>query len=124
MPFNFELPHIVHPAFLDSIFHMLLPSLMPEGMHMSAVGVPTHFEYLYVAADISKNPGDDVIGYSEAIPPLSRETHGNLVVMDADLTKPVVVIENLTCTAVASAGNEQDATRQLGSKLVWKADVN
>ncbi|KIW56108.1 hypothetical protein PV05_04791 [Exophiala xenobiotica] len=124
MPFNFELPHIVHPAFLDSIFHMLLPSLMPEGMHMSAVGVPTHFEYLYVAADISKNPGDDVIGYSEAIPPLSRETHGNLVVMDADLTKPVVVIENLTCTAVASAGNEQDATRQLGSKLVWKPDVN
>ncbi|KAL6244509.1 Type I Iterative PKS [Rhinocladiella similis] len=124
MPFNFELPHIVHPAFLDSIFHMLLPSLMPEGMHMSAVGVPTHFEYLYVAADISKTPGDDVIGYSEAIPPLSRETHGNLVVMDAELTKPVVVIENLTCTAVASAGNEQDGTRQLGSKLVWKTDVN
>ncbi|KAK6383872.1 Type I Iterative PKS [Exophiala oligosperma] len=124
MPFNFELPHIVHPAFLDSIFHMLLPSLMPEGMHMSAVGVPTHFEYLYVAADISKTPGDDVIGYSEAIPPLSRETHGNLVVMDAGLTKPVVVIENLTCTAVASAGNEQDGLRQLGSELIWKTDVN
>lgn len=124
MPFKYELPHIVHPAFLDSIFHMLFPSLMPEGMHMSAVGVPTFFKYMYVSADISRTPGDNVVGYSEAVPPLSRETHGNLVVADAEFTKPVLVITNLTCTAVASSGTGDMVSRKLGSKLEWKKDVS
>jgi len=124
MPLKYELPHIVHPAFLDSIFHMLAPSLMPEGINMSAVGVPTFFKYMYVSADISRTPGDKVVGYSEAIPPLSRETHGNLVVADAEFTKPVLVITNLTCTAVASTGTGDEVSRKLGSRLEWKEDVN
>ncbi|KAK5055268.1 hypothetical protein LTR84_013018 [Exophiala bonariae] len=124
MPFDYELPHIVHPAFLDSIFHMLLPSLMPDGMHMSTVGVPTFFEYMYVSAGISRTPGDKVVGYSEAIPPLSRETHGNLVVADAEFTKPVIIVNNLTCTAVASAGQSEMWSRKLGSRLEWKTDVD
>jgi NADPH:quinone reductase-like Zn-dependent oxidoreductase/SAM-dependent methyltransferase len=124
MPLGYELPHVVHPALLDSIFHMLLPSLMPEGMHMSNVGVPTFFENMYVSAEISKTPGDELIGYSEAIPPLSRETHGNLVLMDAGFTKPLVVINNLIGTAVASASQNQELSRKLSSRLEWKKDVN
>jgi acyl transferase domain-containing protein/NADPH:quinone reductase-like Zn-dependent oxidoreductase/SAM-dependent methyltransferase len=123
MPNNHEFPHIIHPAFLDSLFHMMLPTLMPGGLDMSAVGVPTFFEYIYVAADISNTPGVEMCGYSQAIPPLSRETDGNIVVADLEWTKPQVIVRNLRCTTVSSSSDSDVLSRKLGSRLLWKPDV-
>jgi acyl transferase domain-containing protein/NADPH:quinone reductase-like Zn-dependent oxidoreductase/2-polyprenyl-3-methyl-5-hydroxy-6-metoxy-1,4-benzoquinol methylase len=124
MPNNHEFPHIIHPAFLDSLFHMMLPTLMPGGLDMTAVGVPTFFEYLYVASDISNKPGVEMYGYSQAIPPLSRETNGNIVVADSEWKKPQVIVRNLRCTTVSSSSDNDTLSRKLGSHLLWKADVD
>lgn len=123
MPNNHEFPHIIHPAFLDSLFHMMLPTLMPGGLDMTAVGVPTFFEYIYVASDISNKTGVEMYGYSQAVPPLSRETDGNIVVADSEWKKPQVIVRNLRCTTVSSSSDDDTLSRKLGSRLLWKPDV-
>ncbi|RMZ66024.1 beta-ketoacyl synthase domain-containing [Pyrenophora seminiperda CCB06] len=47
MPKSFEFPHIVHPATLDSVLHLVFPSISGEGQELNEAVVPRSFERIF-----------------------------------------------------------------------------
>ncbi|KAF4545822.1 Polyketide synthase [Lasiodiplodia theobromae] len=63
---GFEFPHVMHPATMDSIFHMVLAAL-DEGRPVREAAVPYHIDEMFVAADQPHTPGDIFTGYGKLV---------------------------------------------------------
>lgn len=71
MPKEHESPHVMHPATIDSIFHMVLASLN-AGRPVKQAAVPYSIEEIYVAYDQPKTPGSLCAAYRRL---LSQDGH-------------------------------------------------
>jgi acyl transferase domain-containing protein len=63
MPANFEYPHIMHPATMDAIFHLLLATVN-DGRPTEEAAVPYHLEDMFVTAELPQKDGSLFQGYS------------------------------------------------------------
>ncbi|KAI0886112.1 ketoacyl-synt-domain-containing protein [Annulohypoxylon maeteangense] len=127
MPANFEYPHIVHPATLDSIFQTAF-----------AIGgdpmVPSFIGSLYLSAesDMLSTTGQELAVRTQADLQGSRDASASFVVADdswfgnADLRNhPLIVIKDMTFTALASTLTSAENGflanhHNLCSEIVWE----
>ncbi|KAL0937741.1 polyketide synthase (beta-ketoacyl synthase domain-containing protein) [Colletotrichum truncatum] len=119
MPANFEYPHIIHPATLDSMFQTLF-AIDKKPM------VPSHIESIFVSADISHDIGHEFTGCATAEMIGLREATGSIaMVSDAhDWAYPSVLVEGLHFKALSTPPIENGGFipnyRNLCSTVVWK----
>ena len=130
MPNKYEFPHVVHPAVLDTIFQMVLPALTGIRESIKVAMMPTSVRRLWVSADINRNPGDELHGYTSSNNAGFRVADGEAVIYDHEWQRPQVVIEGFRCTALTSmtegvmSTSSASTTRKLCSQLAWKEDVD
>lgn len=130
MPHEFEYPHLIHPATLDSVLQMALPALTGTGESLKVAMMPTAFKNIYISSNISNLPGDELHGYSFSHNPGYRESDADIVVYDSNWRNPQIVIKQFRTTALTALteglmSNESASdTRKLCSQLVWKEDVD
>jgi acyl transferase domain-containing protein/NADPH:quinone reductase-like Zn-dependent oxidoreductase/NAD(P)-dependent dehydrogenase (short-subunit alcohol dehydrogenase family) len=131
MPANFEYPHVMHPATMDSIFHLLLAALN-NGRPVEEAAVPYGIDEMFVAYDQPHGAGALFSGYGKLVSK-SEDGHelvGDLVISDESFSAPKMVITGFTLRQVtstdgANASAASGATESSKcAELVWKPDVD
>ncbi|KAF3058250.1 Lovastatin diketide synthase LovF [Daldinia childiae] len=128
MPHNFEYPHIIHPATLDSMIHMALPSYTKMNEDITSAMVPTGICRLIVSADVPNRPGVVLSGYSQRNKLDSGDDEWSIFVADTQWDKSLVTFEGIKC-AVVHDDNEGDIAsaqylRKLATVFEWKPDIS
>jgi hypothetical protein len=80
MPHEFEYPHLIHPATLDAIFHLMLVSVS-SGAAWKEAAVPFRLRRMFVANEQPQGAGSLFSGYSTATSS-GAELSADLVVSD------------------------------------------
>ncbi|PVI02664.1 PKSN polyketide synthase for alternapyrone biosynthesis [Periconia macrospinosa] len=130
MPANFEFPHVMHPATMDSIFHLLLAALN-DGRPVSEAAVPYGIDDMFVAYEQPRVAGDLFSGYGKLVSKSTdgHELVGDLIISDEEWSAPKLVITGFTLREVTS-GDNTDNTAAFGAaksrcaELVWNPDID
>lgn len=132
MPENFEYPHLIHPALLESLTHMMIPALTGTKTALKETLVPIFFGSVYISNDITIKPGDELQGYAIAKWHNHNLAEGSIVALDPRKTQPLVVITEMQCQALPTwdvGANEWQPVsetsikyRKLCSQMDWKID--
>jgi NADPH:quinone reductase-like Zn-dependent oxidoreductase/NAD(P)-dependent dehydrogenase (short-subunit alcohol dehydrogenase family)/malonyl CoA-acyl carrier protein transacylase len=91
MPSQFEYPHLIHPATLDSIFHMQALGYLHTLSGDESL-VPISIESVYISADISTKAGSELIGYAKSEKTDIGDFTGDIVLSDAAWLSPKAVV--------------------------------
>lgn len=130
MPHEFEYPHLIHPATLDAIFHLLFVGFA-EGGALKEATVPVTMGKMYLAANLPQGAGAKYVGYTEAVNIGEREFEGNIVVSDEKWSSPKIIIQNFAAREVSSgasaaatlADSLSTGSPKRCAQLQWKEDV-
>ena len=130
MPQEFEFPHLIHPATLDAIFHLIFVALY-EGESMDEASIPVSMERMFIAADLPSGAGAKYCGFSKAVKTDVREASGDLVLSDKTWTEAKVIVRNMTVREVSSgsaqitqASSAADESPKRIAQLQWKEDLD
>ncbi|KAI1100340.1 putative polyketide synthase [Jackrogersella minutella] len=128
MPQNFEYAHVIHPATLDSIIHIALPSYTKVDEDISTAIVPTAIGRLVVSAGVPSSPDTVLSGYSQRNQNESGNDEWSIAVANTEWDKPLVTFEGIKCTAVHDASNDDASSaqnlRKLATVFEWHPDVS
>ncbi|PGH17660.1 hypothetical protein AJ79_01022 [Helicocarpus griseus UAMH5409] len=132
MPANFEYAHVMHPATMDAIFHLLLAAFN-DGRPIHEAAVPYSIGDMFVAAEQPQRAGGRFHGYGQLVSKSEggREMTGDLVVSDESWSAPRLTVKDFVLRQVTSAdsstvtGNSSkvDALKKC-ARVVWREDVN
>ncbi|KAJ4413542.1 Type I Iterative PKS [Gnomoniopsis sp. IMI 355080] len=133
MPFNFEYPHIIHPATLDAIFHLMVYTVADSSGALKEAAVPYHLKRLYLATKgLPRSAGSLFHGYATSNKTKSKgQLSANLVVSDDTWKDPMVIVDGLVMRQVTAgtSSNEISDGISAGQKieprctlLQWKLD--
>ncbi|KAL2784619.1 hypothetical protein BJX66DRAFT_348187 [Aspergillus keveii] len=101
MPKHYETPYIIHPATMDSIFHLVIASL-DAGQPAKHAAVPYSIDEIYVALDQPTEAGTLYSGYGRLLSQNGHEIITELVVSDQDWAKPRLTVKNFVLRQVTS----------------------
>ncbi|KAL8995313.1 MAG: hypothetical protein Q9169_004917 [Polycauliona sp. 2 TL-2023] len=127
MPHAYEYDHVIHPSTLDNILQMLFPAMTGLNEELTVAKVPTSIGRLFVSSSVPRTPGTSLQGYSKADTVGFRDVEASVVVSDSSWAKPMVIADNVRCTAL-STSNEGNAVgdapgRNLAASMQWMEDV-
>ncbi|MCJ1251044.1 hypothetical protein MMC30_008275 [Trapelia coarctata] len=132
MPSQREFPHVIHPATLDAIFHLIFVALF-EGKPMNEAAIPVTVEKLFVAASQPIGPGAEFIGFSTATKINDRDSSGSIVVSDQTWSSAKVLVTNMVVRKVSSpsaaptSGVLSSSTNKVPKRIAqlrWKEDID
>lgn len=125
MPMGFEYPSVIHPATLDSVLHLLFPSISGGEQSISEAVVPISFDRVFVSADIPNIPGTDLHGISTANKMSYTTWTSSIKISDEDYCKPLVIMEGLGLASIGGDNsNNAVETRASCFQQVWHEDVD
>jgi len=126
MPHQYEYPHLIHPATLDAIFHLLFAGFaQDEGMKESAV--PVNMERMFIAAECPQGAGTKYLGYTQGTKAEGRDLAGDIVLSDDQWSEPKVVI-SISARKVTSSSSDSQGASFIEAKRTatpeWKEDFS
>nr|ALQ32965.1 putative polyketide synthase [Fusarium scirpi] len=107
MPSHHESSHVIHPATLDSIFHLVIASLDSGRPKRSAV--PYSIGELYIARDQPQGPGALYSGYGRLLSRDGHEMATELFVSDESWKEPRITIKDFLLRQVTSGVDSETA---------------
>ncbi|KDN69916.1 putative PKSN polyketide synthase for alternapyrone biosynthesis protein, partial [Colletotrichum sublineola] len=111
MPFGYEFPHVIHPATLDAIFHLIVVAV-GGGPSMTEAAVPYQLEKIYIASDLPSSAG--------AVFVLRIRQEGLKQGQDDVVLKGLVMRQVTSDSADSDASNDSITKRT--TQLIWKPD--
>ena len=125
LPKKAERAHVIHPATLDGIFHLVFAAHKDDKGHLNEALVPKSIDEMTVSARIPAGNSARLKGVCTADKHGGREVMAEVTMLDEGLGSPVVSMKGFcwaTLTARSSAEDQEDGpvTRKLFSKLEWK----
>ncbi len=102
MPSQFEYPHLIHPATLDSVFHMQALGYLHTLSGDESL-VPISIESVYVAADIPAEAGFEFNGYAKSIKTETGDFIGDIVLSDDAWSSPKAVVRGFLSRDMSTA---------------------
>ncbi|UQC74786.1 beta-ketoacyl synthase domain-containing protein [Colletotrichum lupini] len=122
MPKGFEYPFVVHPATLDSVLHLLFPSISGEDQSLSEAVVPFSFDRIFVSAKLSTVPGTKLHGCSTA-QKTSYTTWKSSITISEDLSEPAIIMDGLSLASVGEGeASQAQETRASCFGQTWHED--
>ncbi|KAK2057699.1 hypothetical protein LY76DRAFT_656636 [Colletotrichum caudatum] len=119
-------PHVVHPAFLDAVFHLCFAALMGDGNKMKSAMVPTQIDEICLSMRLPTDVGKQLRGFCHAKRAGLKSLEAEMAVMDEQEARPVLTIRGFCCTQVdGSTSGDSDAevtaiTKKYASRMVWR----
>jgi acyl transferase domain-containing protein len=127
MPEGFEFPHVMHPATMDAIFHLLLAAFN-DGCPVDEAAVPYSIEDMFVAADQPQEVGSRFRGYGELVSKNNdgHEIVGDLTMSDELWSNPKLIVKGFALRQV-TASNDSTVDNALLStekcaSIKWSED--
>ncbi|KAK9774993.1 hypothetical protein SCAR479_08267 [Seiridium cardinale] len=130
MPHGFEFPHIIHPATLDAIFHLMVAAVS-NGAKWKEAAVPYKLEKMYIASDLPQGSGALFSGYSERTHRIDGELSADLVVSDETWNEAKIIVDGLVLRQVTAGAVRADSSDEQMSRgdfdkrcamIDWKLD--
>ncbi|KAM6480831.1 hypothetical protein HDV62DRAFT_398719 [Trichoderma sp. SZMC 28011] len=129
MPMEYEFPHLLHPATLDSAFHLAFAALETQE-EMLRPAVPVSIERVFIAADLPSSPGSKFLGMASTKRTGKASLVADILFADTEARGPQIVIESMGLSDVGEASQDAgyNATNSVASNLrtadiVWKEDI-
>ncbi|KAF7195680.1 Highly reducing polyketide synthase alt5, partial [Pseudocercospora fuligena] len=123
MPQRFEYDHVIHPATLDSVLHLLFPSISGSEQSLNEAVVPFSFDRIYISADVPRVPGTKLVGMCSAKKTSYTTWVSSITVATEGLEAPVITMEGLGLASVGSS-SEQPETRASCFTQEWHPNVD
>lgn len=127
MPFEHEFPHLIHPATLDAIFHLMVVAVA-GGESLTEAAVPSMVEKLYISFDLPQGQDQQYMGYAERVYRRDKKLCADLVISDSEWKAPKVVVKGLIMTRVSSTLDgakvlsREGENEKKSTKPVWDLD--
>ncbi len=132
MPENFEYPHVIHPALLESLTHVMIPALTGPKTALKETLVPQAVESVYISNDIITKPGHVLKACATAKWHNSSLAEGDIVALDSQGSRPLVIITKMQYKKLPKwdvGANEWQPTvetstkyRKLCNQMRWEID--
>ncbi|PKK41981.1 hypothetical protein CI102_15066, partial [Trichoderma harzianum] len=128
MPMEYEFPHLLHPATLDSAFHLAFAALETQE-EMLRPAVPVSIERVFISADLPSSPGSKFLGMASTKRTGKASLVADILFADTEVRGPQIVIESMGLSDVGEASQDAGyATNSVASNLrtadiVWKEDI-
>ncbi|KAI8269455.1 Highly reducing polyketide synthase [Colletotrichum sp. SAR11_239] len=124
MPKGFEYPSVVHPATLDSVLHLLFPSISGEDQSLSEAVVPFSFDRIFVSAKLSSVPGTKLHGCSTA-QKTSYTTWKSSITISEDQSEPMIIMDGVSLASVGEGeASQSQETRASCFGQYWHEDAD
>ncbi|EKG12367.1 Beta-ketoacyl synthase [Macrophomina phaseolina MS6] len=107
MPQKYEYPCVVHPATLDSVLHLLFPSISGAEQSLNEAVVPFSFDRIFVSAEIPSTPGTKLHGFSTAQKTSYTTWTSSITIATEDLQSPQIIMEGLGLASVGASDNQK-----------------
>ncbi|KAJ5546921.1 Acyl transferase/acyl hydrolase/lysophospholipase [Penicillium frequentans] len=123
MPKQYMHSHLIHPATMDSMIHMMIAaSIDLSGKPaLNHIRLPTYIRDMWVSSDLSAAPLNDFFGHATVVNGASDKLQGHIRIMGAG-GQPRIRIDGIELTRLESTSIENDE-RKLCSAVDWKPDV-
>ncbi|KAH9204906.1 polyketide synthase, partial [Leptodontidium sp. 2 PMI_412] len=125
MPAEYQQPHVLHPATLDTCFQTAFPALMNAGQ-MSSSFVLSSIDEMEVSSDVSSKPGTELLVQATVEPFGRTKQRAEITIGDSILTQPsLITIRGLGFTSTSSSlisSNLEDG-RKLCHRVEWSPDT-
>lgn len=117
--------HVIHPATLDAIFHLIFGAMRESKDGMTQLMVPKTMDEVVISADIPHTAGAQLKGFSDIISRGYREIIADLVVGDGITNTPAVKISGLCLQEVGGHAEllDSQSARNVCSSLVWRPSI-
>ncbi|KAK2055854.1 hypothetical protein LY76DRAFT_661041 [Colletotrichum caudatum] len=124
MPHGYEYLHLIHPATLDAIFHLVYVAMRGR-QPVKEAAIPQSIGELFISADLPQRNNGRFTGYSHVAPTGARGFLGSIFVSDEHWQEPKVIVRNMVMTKVSSTAPGE--ARQLArpkrvAQIFWKED--
>lgn len=126
MPSGYLQPHVIQPATLDSMIHMIPFALQ------SAVGapplrepsVPVAFKSLWISSNIEKEAGHTFTCHSSATPSSHSKFISDITLWDEQSRNARVICKGLQIGPLQEFALREAGQRQLCFNVSWKPDID
>ncbi|TLD17608.1 uncharacterized protein PgNI_02610 [Pyricularia grisea] len=98
-----ERPHIVHPTFLDAVFHLGFAALMGDGQKVINPMVPTYINEIYLSNRLPINVKKHLKGFAYIKMAGLKNLQTKIAIMDEQESSPVLTIRGLYCSQINNA---------------------
>ncbi|XP_014551034.1 hypothetical protein COCVIDRAFT_31369 [Bipolaris victoriae FI3] len=113
MPKGYEFPHVIHPATLDSVLHLLFPSISGKEQALREAVVPRSFDRIFISANTPKVAGTELHGCSTAKKLSYTTWNADIIISESSMLEPIIVMEGLV---LASVGSTEDMSKRLETR--------
>ena len=131
MPKEFEFDHLLHPATMDSFLQMIIPALAQgEKKSVKDPYIPTFMQEITFSTNMPTTPGYRFQAISEAKMHGFRDAFASIVILDEISLAPVIRIDGMKCTALATSGSitgtgtSEASIRKHCCTAIWEPDVD
>ena len=123
MPEKFEYPFVIHPATLDSVLHLLFPSISGADQSLSEAVVPYAVDRLFISTEIPSAPGTKLHGFSTAQKASYTTWTSSICVSTQDYHSPLIIMEGLGLASLGASEDQSLAeTRAQCFDMTWHED--
>ncbi|KUL82178.1 hypothetical protein ZTR_09578 [Talaromyces verruculosus] len=125
MPQGFEYPYVIHPVTLDSMLHLLFPSISGQEQSLHEAVVPFSFDRIFIDARMPSTPRTRLVGYTSAQKASYTTWTSSISVSTEDWTSPLILIEGL-CLASVGANDTTNVTSENRAgcfETIWHEDT-
>lgn len=125
MPKQYMHSHLIHPATMDSMIHMMIAAVINfNGMStLDSIRLPTFIRDMWVSADVDSSPKHKFIGHASVTLSGGGKFQGRIQVFDADTKDHRIAMNGIKLTPLDSR-SEDTPKRQLCTLIDWKPDVD
>lgn len=125
MPKQYMHDHLIHPATMDSMIHMMIAAVLDHTgkPSLDMIRLPTFIRDMWVSADLSSAPLYKYIGHASVSVGVSDKFEGQIWILDQEKRSQKISMNGIELTPL-EAGLVEKNERRLCTGFEWKPDLH
>ena len=124
MPKRYMHEHLIHPATMDSMIHMMIAAAIDfiGQPTLDQIRLPTYVQDMWISSEMISEPFHKFKGHASVSGANADKLEGQIRVLDAQ-GRPCIRMDGIELTPLESTSTEA-GERRLCTAIEWKADVH
>ncbi|KAJ5088039.1 hypothetical protein N7456_011655 [Penicillium angulare] len=125
MPMQYLHPHLIHPATMDSMIHMMIAGAIDliGQPSLDRIRLPTYVKEMWISSALSSLPSCKFEGHSSVSSSGSGKLEGQIRIMDMK-GNPQIRMDGIELTPLESSSIKNNDKRMLCTNIEWNPDVH
>ncbi|KAJ6105499.1 Acyl transferase/acyl hydrolase/lysophospholipase [Penicillium capsulatum] len=125
MPKQYMHSHLIHPATMDSMIHMMIAAVLDitGSDSLDKIRLPTFIHDMWISAELNSAPSQRFSGHASVSVAASEKLEGQILISDPSTQSCCIRMDGIELTPLES-GPVEFSDRRLCTKIAWKPDVH